>query len=183
MPSIAYSTVLQEINELQQRIDALRVSLREEIAAEEIPSGTFPLLACRTDRETVALLLRDVEEVLPMCRTTPVPDAPKWLIGLLNVSGEMVPVLDLNARIAGVPHPPSVDDFIVLCRVGEERVGLIVTEVLGVYEKQRGDLQPVTDRITASRHLLGVSEIEGRPLLLLSLTQIFSTAEILEEES
>ncbi len=182
MPSIAYTNVLQEINALQQRIDTLRSMIREEVAAEEIPEGALLLLACRTDKEVVGILLRDVEEVLPMCAITPVPDAPRWLPGLLNLSGEMVPVVDLNVRIGGVPRSFTVDDFIVVCRCRDERVGLVVPEVLGVFEKPRGDLQPVTDRVTASRHLLGVSEIDGNPLLLLSLSQIFTTSEVTVEE-
>ena len=178
--STPHTDVLKELETLQRRIDEIRGMLRTEVLLDEIPDGVFHVLICRTDREAVGILLRDIEEVLPMCSVTPVPDAPSWLTGVLNLGGEMVPVLDLNGRIAGVAHQPDVGDSIVICLTRGKRLGLVVSEVVGVEQMNRGDVQEVSERLVSSPYLLGMSDLGGSPMLMLSVPSLLSSSEIPE---
>lgn len=171
--------VFDRINELQHEIDALRGLLREEEIREALPvDDGLTLLVGRTARETVGIILKDVEEVHPICWTTPVPDAPKWFAGLLNLGGEMVPVLDLNARITGESVEAELTDLIVICKTGEKRIGLILKEAVGISEKSRTDLQPVSERVMTAPFLLGVTNMDSETVMVLSLRGLLSSSEL-----
>lgn len=175
-----HADVLKELDALQRRVDELRGMLRSEVWTGEIPDGKFHVLVCRTDLELIGIVLKDVDEVIPMCLVSPVPDSPPWFAGLLNLGGEMVPVLDLSARMGGTSHEPELADSIVICLVEGKRVGVVVCDVVGVYESCKDDLQQVSERFVATPYLVGVSDFDGAPLLMLSISGLFSFSELPE---
>jgi purine-binding chemotaxis protein CheW len=181
--SAPHTEVLKELDTLQRRVDELRSMLRSEAIADELPDGTFYTLVCKTDQEVVGIILRDVEEVLALCWVAPVPDAPIWCPGLLNLAGEMVPVLDLNARIKGTRREPKLSDSIVICNIRQKRLGLIVVEVLGVREMDRKEVQAVSEHLVASPYLLGVAELDGSPMLMLNVSSLLSTSRLPDKVS
>ncbi len=114
------------------------------------------------------LRLGDVERLLPLMRIQPVPQGPDYLLGLMNLRGEAVPVLDLARRLGlDTAARYTLDTPVVLATVGELRAGLLVDEVQGVRAVPRaalrGDalfrdgLPPVLSAVTGS---------EGTALLL-----------------
>ncbi len=180
--SNSYEHVLEEIRDLKQRIDVLYSLYREDLLSEEILEEIFPVLVCRTDVENVGILLKYVDEVVPMCKVASIPDAPSWIAGLLNLGGEMIPVVDLSARINNLSHEAALSDFIVICTIEKKRLGLIVNEVSGVYDKKREELQLVSERMVASPFLLGIADLEGRPLLVLNMSGILSVTEAVKSD-
>lgn len=91
------------------------------------------LLAVAVAGHRFCLRLADVERLLPLMQWQPVPDGPDYLLGLMNLRGEAVPVLDLARRL-GLPGRERYDlDLpVVLASLGGLRAGLVVDEVLGV---------------------------------------------------
>jgi chemotaxis signal transduction protein len=68
------------------------------------------LLVVRIGAQTVALPASAVERILPMAAITPLPDAPVGVVGLLNLHGEVLLVVDPRARLSlGSPSPPQPD--------------------------------------------------------------------------
>lgn len=86
--------------------------------------------------------LEDVERLLPLMQWQPVPEGPDYLLGLMNLRGEAVPVLDLARRL-GLPGRERYDlDLpVVLASLGGLRAGLVVDEVLGVKAVPRAALR------------------------------------------
>ncbi len=79
------------------------------------------------------LRLGDVERLLPLMQVQPVPEGPDYLVGVMNLRGEAVPLLDLARRLnlPAVAHYP-LDTPVVLATIGTLRAGLLVDEVQGV---------------------------------------------------
>ncbi|MDP2809057.1 MAG: CheW domain-containing protein [Rhodocyclaceae bacterium] len=82
------------------------------------------------------LRLGDVERLLPLMQIQPVPDAPPYLAGIMNLAGEAVPVIDLARRL-GLGDSPAyhLDNPVLLARAGGpggRLAGLVVDDVLGV---------------------------------------------------
>lgn len=79
------------------------------------------------------LRLDDVERLLPLMLLQPVPEGPDYLMGLMNLRGLPVPVVDLARRL-GLParagHP--LEAPVILAGLGGLRAGLVVDEVRGV---------------------------------------------------
>lgn len=88
------------------------------------------------------LRLGDVERLLPLMQVQHVPEGPDYLLGLMNLRGEAVPILDLARRLnlpAIANH--TLDTPVVLAAVGSLRAGLVVDEVQGVRAVPRSALR------------------------------------------
>jgi len=79
-----------------------------------------------------ALRLADVDEVVRACALQALPKAPSPICGVLNVRGEIVPVLDLRRRFELTAKTLEPSDYFVLARLPARRVGLLVDRVIGI---------------------------------------------------
>jgi chemotaxis signal transduction protein len=92
-------------------------------------SATFAALVFTLGTERYAIELQDLVEVLPCRACTPVPGAPRELLGVMNVRGEIRPVLDL-ACVIGLPKiADRVPGLLLLLRQHGREVGLRVDQV------------------------------------------------------
>lgn len=81
-----------------------------------------------------AVPLESVERVLGMVAISPLPGAPRVLLGVINVHGSVVPVADVGRRW-GTPSPAyGPDAQLLLVHTSRRRLGLAVDEVRGVFE-------------------------------------------------
>ena len=74
-------------------------------------AGSERVVTVRVADAEHALALEDVVEVVRMVAVTPIPDSPPWLLGAVDVRGDVVPVIDLRTRLghpALEPHPGMV---------------------------------------------------------------------------
>lgn len=87
-----------------------------------------------------------VSKVLPLMSLQPVPGAPPYLRGLMNLHGASIPVMDLAARLGyKTTQNYTLDTPILLCSSGAHQAGLIISEVQDVRsinnsERQMTDL-------------------------------------------
>ena len=91
-----------------------------------------------------AIDIMRIDEILQPQRSTPVPNAPPWVVGVMNLRGGMVPVVDLRARL-GIEGaaPARLKSKWLVCFVGRRRVALIVDGVSEVVRVDRSELKPV----------------------------------------
>jgi len=74
------------------------------------------------DAARYAIPLRDVVEVVPAVNILALPDAPPIVEGVVNVRGEIVPVLSLRARLGHPPRPTGVSEYFILVNARRRRV-------------------------------------------------------------
>ena len=79
-------------------------------------------LACNIDR---------ISEILPCPQSTPVPGAKPWIIGLANVRGELLTVVDLSWYMSGVRTPITNSSRLLAASLNKAPIGLLVDEVYG----------------------------------------------------
>ncbi len=102
-------------------------------------------LAVGVGNERYGLEFADIAEVLPRPRIAPVPGAPPAVAGVMQVRGEIRPVLDL-ARLLDLPRAAARDSFAaVFLRRGARRAGLLVDRVEGIREFPAGECRPAGD--------------------------------------
>ncbi len=76
-----------------------------------------------------AVPLANVDRALRMVAITPVPDLPAWLPGIINLHGEIVPVVDIGQRVGAPRREPCLEDRLLIVHSGEQLLALIVAEV------------------------------------------------------
>jgi len=94
--------------------------------AQEWSGVTFGLgearLTCNIDR---------IHEILPLPQSTPVPGAKPWIIGLANVRGSLLTIIDLTWFLTGVRSPVTQRSRLLATSLHKAPIGLMIDEVFG----------------------------------------------------
>lgn len=84
--------------------------------------------------QTYGLPISTVREINRMAEITPVPRVPEFVVGVMNLRGKVVPVLDLRKRLGLPATAPTKESCIVVVEGPEGEVGMIVDSVAEVIE-------------------------------------------------
>lgn len=152
-------------NEIEQGSDG------NAVAIAPIPEKQYCIF--RAGRERYCLEVLDIEEVVEWPSVTTVPLAPRFLMGIFNLRGSIVPVIDIaftEGRRADLPpkncvvaqRPSSEGDLM--------RIGIAVDEVIGTYSTPEPLL--VDEAPTDVPHCCGMLRHEDRLALALSLRKL-----------
>jgi purine-binding chemotaxis protein CheW len=124
-----------------------------------------------------ALFLSAVERVLRAVEITPLPKAPESILGVINLQGQIVPVVDVRRpfRLPACEVGPS--DRFIIARTSSRRVALAVNTVEGV--RQLGEREIVTAKriLPGAEYIRGVAKLEDGLILICDLDQFLSSAE------
>ena len=107
------------------------------------PADTLlEILEFRLGHERYAAETSHVQEVYPLKDLTPLPCTPAFVLGIVNLRGRIVAVLDLR-RLFSLPDPNLPEkQRIILIQVGEMEFGLLADLIVGVSSLPRESLQP-----------------------------------------
>jgi len=103
--------------------------------------GVDRFVGFRVGRRHYALPLDCVSRVLRMVAVTPVPEAPSWVAGAINLHGQVVPAVDLRQRLGEPPRAPTPSDRLLVVEILGRTTAFIVdetTEVLAAPAQQTG---------------------------------------------
>ena len=111
----------------------------------------------------------DVQEVIRYQEKTVVPRAPREIVGLMNLRGQIVAAIDLRRRLELSPRAPERKAMNVVVKTDDGPIALLVDEIADVVEASEDCLEPVPETIrgTARRLVSGVYKLEPRLLLVL----------------
>ena len=126
-----------------------------------------------------ALALAAVLRVIRAVELTYLPDAPDNLVGLLNMGGEILPVLNIRKRFSLAHHDVDIDDRIVICEAGVRTVAFIADVVVGVVELDPREVDEAVHILPEMEHYVeGVGKLNDHTVLIYDLNRLFSIQEI-----
>jgi purine-binding chemotaxis protein CheW len=146
-----------------------------------VPSTMLDLLEFRLASERYALETRHVQDVHPLRELTPLPCTPPFVLGIVNVRGRILPVLDLK-KFFDLPERGLTDlHRIILVRGNDLELGLLADVIVGVRSVAADSLQPSLPTLTGIRadYLKGLGE---QHLVVLDLDRILSDPKIIVHE-
>ena len=101
-------------------------------AAEQVEApGLWRSIGFRLGTRNLLSGINEVNEILLMPAMTPVPGVKPWLLGVANVRGNLIAIVDLRGYIEGTRTPVNDRSRVLLARQPGGSVGLLVDEVLG----------------------------------------------------
>lgn len=95
--------------------------------------------------QSYGIPILEVQEVLACPEIEPVPGAPEGTLGVINLRGAIVTVLDLRTRLRLPPMTPDAQTRIIVLLQGGEPVGLRVDRVINVRALPQGAIKPAPD--------------------------------------
>ena len=84
----------------------------------------------------------DVLQMETFVGATPVPGSPQWVLGLVQVRGRVIPVIDLRRRFGLPPQEGTLDSRIVVVQTGERVVGLLADAAREVLRIDSAEFHP-----------------------------------------
>jgi purine-binding chemotaxis protein CheW len=117
-----------------------------------------------------AVDVMNVQEIRGFVEVTPIPHAPPFVRGLMNLRGTVVPVVDLRMRFQLVRPSEDKTALVVVVNVSSRQVGMLVDGVSAVMTIDEGSISPPPDVATASDGAVtGVALVNDRLVLVLDL--------------
>lgn len=129
------------------------------------------LVTFRVGEQDFCVDIMTVREIRGWSPATMLPHAPGYVMGVMNLRGAVVPIVDLSARLGLGPARPDPRHVVVIAVVGQQTVGFLVNAVSDVIGVPRGDIQPTPAMAadTSGLFIEGVIALKDRMLRLLNL--------------
>ncbi|MGC1496004.1 MAG: chemotaxis protein CheW [Sulfitobacter sp.] len=105
-------------------------------------SETLELLTFQLVNQEYALDIMSVREIRGWTRATPLPHAPHYMKGVINLRGTVLPVMDLGERLGLEPRTHSDRNVVIVVKHGKSMTGLLVDAVSDIIALTPEDLQP-----------------------------------------
>jgi len=133
----------------------------------------------KLDSETYGINVMQVQEVLRYSEIAPVPGAPRYVLGIINLRGNVVTVIDTRQRFGLEPADISDNTRIVIIEAEKQVIGILVDSVAEVVYLKNSEIDeaPNVGNDDSARFIQGVSNREGELLILVDLNQLLSDDE------
>jgi len=140
------------------------------------------LLTFKLGSETYGIVINKVREILTYPVVTPIPDASRWVKGVINLRGEVAPIIDLRVRFNINSEPLYNERTIVIAVKTEDSrmIGLVVDEVSDMENVELDKLYPAPDMGTsiAPKYLRGLFKKEDKMIVILDIDKILDKEEM-----
>ncbi|MDD1620415.1 MAG: chemotaxis protein CheW [Methylococcaceae bacterium] len=134
--------------------------------------------------ESFAVSILDVKEIIEITNVTHVPLTPDFIYGVINLRGNVVPVIDLSARLKNRRAEISKRSCIVLVAVetaeGSQLIGMLVDEVREILEIPTANIQPPPDFGADIRtdFIQAMARVDDVFIILLAMNRVLSLEEL-----
>jgi purine-binding chemotaxis protein CheW len=161
----------------------MSTSIRRATAPGDAHAGDSPVrqfVGFRLGDEDYAIAITKIQEIILMKPITRLPQVPDAIEGLINLRGNVIPIVNLRKRF-GLPSREFDDETrTVVVNTRDKTVGVIVDEVTQVMRVTADQIQPVplSTSTTSRRYISGVARLEERLLIILDSDRLFDPAEL-----
>lgn len=177
-----------EIEALKDVAQQSAENIQTEFGMEQAADVEKQIVTFQIENENYGIYIEKVQEINRYTNVTRIPKSPKFVEGIINLRGEVIPLIDLRSRFE-LPAKER-DEFtrVIIINLKNMKVGFVVDwvdEVLRIRQDQIGNVPPVLSAAVNSEFIDGVVNYDkdGKMILLLDVEELFSRAEIKKLES
>jgi len=129
--------------------------------------------------EEYAIDIMKIDNVSEMLKIMKLPGLPSFIMGVANLRGEVIPILDMRKKFALESKADHSTDRIIVVYLGEKKVGVLVDEVREVLTLQDDQLEepPSTGGAVGARFISAIAKLEDRMLMILDIDKILTEKE------
>jgi purine-binding chemotaxis protein CheW len=137
------------------------------------------LIAFRIGDQEFCVDIMAVREIRGWTPATPLPRAPGFMKGVINLRGAVLPIVDLGSRFGLTTSEPSARHVIMVAHIAGRLVGLLVDAVSDIIQLTDEAVQPTPDVASdeVRTFVKGIFAIDGRMISLIDLDHILPEIE------
>ncbi|AFM22787.1 chemotaxis protein CheW [Desulfomonile tiedjei] len=135
------------------------------------------LVVFTLDEQSFALNLSNVERIVRAVEVTPLPDAPEVILGVINIEGRVVPVVNTRKRLGMAEKEIELQDLFIIVRENGHSLALLADQVKPVMEVPDEELVRPDRVLPGIGYVQGVAKVDDGMLVVLRLETIMSLAD------
>jgi purine-binding chemotaxis protein CheW len=134
-------------------------------------SAKLEFVAFRVGAQEFCIDIMGVREIRGWALATPLPHAPPYVRGVINLRGAVLPIVDLAMRFGLGLTEPTPRSVIIVVQVHQQVIGLLVDAVSDILTVSEAGMQPTPDIASdlAKTFVKGVYAVDGRMISIVSL--------------
>jgi purine-binding chemotaxis protein CheW len=155
--------------------------MNQQVVATEPSSGAEQFLTFVLGGEEYGVTILQVQGIQGWDRVTPIPNTPEYILGVINLRGAIVPIVDLRRRFGMPAAEFGPTTVVIVVRVtqdnrGERTLGLVVDAVSEVCSVGENDRKPAPDFGSGIKtdFVKGLATVENRMVILLDIDRLVS---------
>ena len=143
-------------------------------------ASTNRFLTFYLEDEVYGVHISDVKEIIAMMKTTPVPKTPKFIQGVMNLRGNIIPVVDMRLKFDMPTIPPQMYTAIVIIKLAEKLIGFIVDKVEEVInvDDEHLSIPPEFGGHIDTRFIKNMAQYKQKVVMILDLIALFGDEEL-----
>lgn len=139
--------------------------------------GASELVVFTLGERQFALPLGAVERVIHAVEVTPLPKAPPLVLGVINVAGRVLPVLDIRERFGQIRRQLALPDQLLITRAAGRVIALLTDSVGGLLHCEQEEVITAGEILFGLEYVRGVVKCDADLILLCDLDEILSHEE------
>jgi purine-binding chemotaxis protein CheW len=142
------------------------------------------LLSFSLGTEKFALPLLAVREVISVIDFTPLPFTPNYILGVINIRGQIITVIDLGTRLSIIDKSHRSEAAVIVCESGNIRVALMVDSIDQVINPEPQDIQekPEVESSIRSRFVKLIYRKDNTIITLIDTAKILNVDTFMDSE-
>ena len=152
---------------------------KDEQRKQQFSGEVVQVVSFQLGSEEYGVDISQVQEIIRMVEITHVPRAPRFMEGVINLRGQLIPIIDLRTRF-GMPRiDASKSTRIVVTEIGSKRVGIVVDSVSEVLNIPIENVEEAPEMIAGvgTEYIQGVGKMNDRLIIMLDSTMVISGEE------
>ncbi len=133
-------------------------------------------IVIRFNKEQFGISINYIQNIVRMTSITRVPNVPEYIKGVINLRGEIIPIMSLRIKLGLEPDELTSQTRIIIVSVDDNLIGLFVDEVMEVLvlEDNQIDKQVKEGVDKKSKYISGVGKLKERLISLFNVEQIIA---------
>ena len=145
-----------------------------------INADTQQFLTFKLAGEEYGVGILSVQEIRGWSAVTAIPHAPAWLLGVINLRGAVVPIIDLRIKFNFARADYSEFTVVIILNVGSRVIGIVVDAVSDVITLGSGQIKPAPSLggNADTSHIIGFGTQDERMRILMDVERLLASADL-----
>ena len=138
-------------------------------------------LMCKLGNEVYGIDIQHVTDIIELQKITEVPDMPPYVKGVINLRGQVIPVIDLRLRFRMEERAYDDRTVITVVQIRNNSIGFIIdtaTEVQDIPEKDIDPPPKFQGEEAKQKYIFGLGKIDSEVIILLDIEKLMGEAEL-----
>lgn len=150
-----------------------------------VEESQFQLVTFQLGAELYGVDIMDVKEIVKIQNVRPIPNAPYYVEGIINLRSEIIPIIDLHKRfhLKTLEGTDGYDEFeggFIILNIEKNKIGIIIDRVARVVQVKQADIQEPPQMLSGigTEYIKGVIREEIGYLIMLDIRRLFNPKEL-----